>query len=205
MTSAIEGEGKTWTALHTALAFAQTGAKTLLIDADLRHPQCHEMLGVDNSVGLSEVLVGQLESADIIHNIEEQRLFFLSAGTRVPNPAELLTSTRMLDVLKWLSAEYQYIVLDSAPLMYASDTVGIATMTDGVVLVAAADTPKQNVQRASEKLSFAGANVLGVVLNRVNIHHPDHREYVRYYFSYEKAAEKSLAQRRGFKTVETSN
>jgi polysaccharide biosynthesis transport protein len=205
MTSAVEGEGKTWTALHTALAFAQTGAKTLLIDADLRHPQCHEMLGVDNSVGLSEVLVGQLESADIIHYIEEQRLFFLSAGTRVPNPAELLTSTRMLDVLKWLSAEYQYILLDSAPLMYASDTVGIATMTDGVVLVAAADTPKQNVQRAAERLSFAGANVLGVVLNRVNIHHPDHREYVRYYFSYEKAAEKSLAKRRGSKTAEMSH
>jgi capsular exopolysaccharide synthesis family protein len=205
VTSAIEGEGKTWTALHTALAFAQTGAKTLLIDADLRHPQCHETLGVDNSVGLSEVLVGQLEPEEIIRYIEEQHLFLLSAGIRVPNPAELLTSARMLEILTSLSRQYQHILIDSAPLMYASDTVGIATMADGVVLVAAADTPKHSVQRASERLSFAGANVLGVVLNRVDIHHPDHREYIRYYFSYDKAIEMSSAKRRELKTAEMSD
>jgi succinoglycan biosynthesis transport protein ExoP len=186
ITSAIEGEGKTWTAVHAATAFAQTGAKTLLIDADLRRAQCHEALGVDNSVGLSEVLVGQLDPGDAVRYIEDRNLFLLSAGSRVPNPAELLTSAKMLEVIRFFSEGYRYILIDSSPLMYASDTVGIATMADGVVLVVGPTTPKQSVRRASERLALAGANVLGVVLNRVDIHHPDHKEYNRYYFSYER-------------------
>lgn len=189
VTSAIEGEGKTWTAIQTALAFAQTAGRTLLIDADLRRAQCHEVLGVQMSTGLSEVLVGQLEPEEAI--VHDGKLFLLPAGSRVPNPAELLTSTRMLQVLQVLSQSYEHILIDSAPLMYASDTVGVATMADGVVLVAGAETPKQSVRHASERLSLAGANVLGVVLNRVDIHHPDYREYSRYYFSYEKNQEKS--------------
>jgi len=188
ITSAIEGEGKTWTAVHAATAFAQTGAKTLLIDADLRRAQCHDALGVDNTVGLSEVLVGQLDPADSVRYVEDRKLFLLSAGSRVPNPAELLTSARMLEVLRFFSEQYQYILIDSAPLMYASDTVGIATMADGVVLVAGSTTSKHSVRRASERLALAGANVLGVVLNGVDIRHPDHREYTRYYFSYERDA-----------------
>jgi capsular exopolysaccharide synthesis family protein len=202
ITSAIEGEGKTWTALHTALAFAQTGAKTLLIDADLRRAQCHEPVQVDNSVGLSDVLVGQLEPEEAIRYIEARHLFLLPAGSRVPNPAELLTSTRMLEVLGSLSNQYQHILIDSAPLMYASDTAGIATMSDGVVLVAGAETPKECVRRASERLSFAGAKILGVVLNRVDIHHPDHREYSRYYFSYEKTVDASSPQHYDLTTAE---
>ena len=186
ITRAIEGEGKTWTAVHAATAFAQTGARTLLIDADLRRAQCHEALGVDNSVGLSEVLVGQLDPADSVRYIEDRNLFLLSAGSRVPNPAELLTSAKMLEVIRFFSEGYQYILIDSSPLMYASDTVGIATMADGVVLVVGPATPKQSVRRVSERLALAGANVLGVVLNRVDIHHPDHKEYNRYYFSYER-------------------
>jgi capsular exopolysaccharide synthesis family protein len=182
ITSAIEGEGKTWTAVHTATAFAQTGAKTLLIDADLRRAQCHDALGVDNSGGLSEVLVGQLDPGDSVRFIEDRNLFLLSAGSSVPNPAELLTSAKMLEVLRFFSEQYQYILMDSSPLMYASDTVGIATMADGVVLVAGSATPKNSVRRAAERLALAGANVLGVVLNRVDIRHPDHREYTRYYF-----------------------
>jgi polysaccharide biosynthesis transport protein len=189
VTSAIEGEGKTWTAIQTAIAFAQTAGRTLLIDADLRLAQCHEALGAQMSVGLSEVLVGQLEPEEAIVNYG--KLFLLPAGSRVPNPAELLTSTRMLEVLQVLSQSYEHILIDSAPLMHASDTVGIATMADGVVLVAGAETSKQSVRRASERLSLAGANVLGVVLNRVDIRHPDYREYSRYYFSYEKNQESS--------------
>ena len=73
--------------------------------------------------------------------------------------------------------------------MYASDTIGIATMADGVVLVAGFDTPKQDVKRAADRLSLAGANILGVVLNRVDIREPEHRQYSRYYFSYDRGAD----------------
>ena len=189
ITSAVEGEGKTWTAVHVALAFAQTGARTLLIDADLRRAQCHETLSLENALGLTEVLVGQLEAEEVIRYLEDRKLYVLSAGSQAPNPAELLTSSRMLEVLASLSKQYEYILIDSAPLMYASDTIGLSTMVDGVVLVAGANTPKQDVRRASERLSLAGANILGVVLNRVDILHPDHRQYSRYYFSYEVGRE----------------
>jgi succinoglycan biosynthesis transport protein ExoP len=189
ITSAIEGEGKTWTAVHVASVFAQTGARTLLIDADLRRAQCHETLSLENQVGLSEVLVGQLEAEEAIRHLADRKLYLLSAGSQVPNPAELLTSSRMLEVLTSLSKEYQYIFIDSAPLMYASDTIGLATMVEGVVLVAGFDTPKQDVKHAAERLSLAGANILGVVLNRVDIREPEHRQYSRYYFSYERGAE----------------
>jgi Mrp family chromosome partitioning ATPase len=137
--------------------------------------------------------VGQLEPEQAVRFIEDRNLFLLPGGSRAPNPAELLTSTRMLQALKSLSRQYEHIVIDSAPLMYASDTVGIATMADGVVLVAGVETPKQSVRRAAERLSVAAANVLGVVLNRVDIHHPDHREYSRYYFSYEKTRDISAS------------
>ena len=189
ITSAIEGEGKTWTAVHVASVFAQTGARTLLIDADLRRAQCHETLSLENQVGLSEVLVGQLEAEEAIRHLPDRKLYLLSAGSLVPNPAELLTSSRMLEVLTSLSKRYQYIFIDSAPLMYASDTIGLATMVEGVVLVAGFDTPKQDVKRAAERLLLVGANILGVVLNRVDIREPEHRQYSRYYFSYERGAE----------------
>jgi Mrp family chromosome partitioning ATPase len=110
----------------------------------------------------------------------------------------------MLEILDLLASRYEYILIDSAPIMYASDTVGIATMADGVVLIAGARTPKYNVRRASERLSFVGANVLGVVLNQVDINHPDHKEYCRYYFSYEKAQGSIPSPRRDRKEVDVT-
>jgi len=179
-TSGIEAEGKTWTAVQTALAFARTDANTLLIDADLRRSRCHEALGLDNPVGLSEVLLGRCEAGDAICFLEDRNLFLLSAGSRVPNASELLTSSRMSRLLSLLSQAYDYILIDSAPLMSASDTAGVATMTDGVVLVAGAHTSKQDVRRATDLLSSVGANVLGVVLNRVDVHSADYKQYSRY-------------------------
>ena len=150
-TSALEGEGKTWTVVNTALTFAHTGARILLIDADLRRPRCHNMLNCDNNVGLSEVLVGQREAAGAIAAVSNHPLFFLSAGSHVPNPAELLTSVKMREVLVELAEAYDFILIDTAPLMYASDTIGMATMVEGVVMVVGANTAKQIVRNARDR------------------------------------------------------
>lgn len=195
VTSGIPGEGKTWTAIHTALAFAQTGVRTLLIDADLRRSRCHEAFRLDNGIGLSEVLAGRCEPDDAIRFIEDQNLFLLTAGSRVRNPAELLTCSRMSQLLAWLSKDYEHVLIDSAPLTCASDTGAIATMTDGVLLVADANTPREEVRRASDLLSFVGANVLGFVFNRVSSKHTDYKRYSRYYFSYEDAVWAKETQR----------
>jgi polysaccharide biosynthesis transport protein len=192
-TSGVEGEGKTWTAVQTALAFARTEASALLIDADLRRAACHEALALDNAVGLSDVLLGRCEPEDAIRFLEDQNLSLLSAGSRVANPSELLTSSRMSRLLGILSQAYDYIFIDSAPLMLASDTAGIATMTDGAVLVAGANTSKRDVLRAAERLSLVGANVLGVVLNRVDFQGAEYRQYSRYYVSQDIDIEVSKA------------
>jgi polysaccharide biosynthesis transport protein len=189
ITSGIAGEGKTWTAVQTALAFAQTGVRTLLLDADLRRARCHEALKLSNGIGLSEVLAGRCEPEDAILFIETHNLFCLTAGSRVRNPSELLTSRRMKQLLDWLCRDYDQILIDAAPLTCASDTGAIATMTDGVVLVADANTPREEVRRANDLLSFVGANVLGLVLNRVTSYHPDYKRYSRYYFSYDDIVE----------------
>jgi succinoglycan biosynthesis transport protein ExoP len=198
VTSSIEGEGKTFTAVNTAVAFAHTGASTLLIDADLRRPNCHAMLETENNVGLSEVLVGQCEASDLIQRKNGSSFHFLAAGSSPPNPAELLTSLKMRQVMESLGEHYDYILIDSAPLMYASDTIGIATMVDGVVVVLGADTAKQNVRRACDRLSRVGAKILGMVLNGIDIRHPRYREHHQYYFSYD-------SYNRGVEPVEESS
>jgi succinoglycan biosynthesis transport protein ExoP len=184
VSSAITGEGKTSTAANTAVAFAQTGASTLLIDADLRRPSCHSLMKEANEIGFSDVLAGHVQLDKAIRPTAVKNLFLLTAGSAVPNPAELLTSDKMRETLTALREAYDITFLDTAPLMLASDTSAMATMVDGVMLVAGAGTPKQSVRRACQRLEYVGAKVFGVVLNRVNIHKPGYEEFSSYYHSY---------------------
>jgi capsular exopolysaccharide synthesis family protein len=173
-TSAIAGEGKTVTASATALAFAQTGARTLLIDADLRGPRCHRIFKTPTAPGLSEVLVGRIHPLGAPRRIDTwpeqdyKGLFLIGAGQSVPNPAELLTSLRMFETIQTLSDEFDFTLIDAAPYASASDTAGLARMVEGVVVVVAIGTPKRAIRAVCERFSDAGAKVLGVVLNRIN-------------------------------------
>ncbi len=172
--SALPGEGKTMAASGTALAFAQTGARTLLIDADLRRPRCHRIFNSRPTPGLSEALVGRVEPWRTVRRLDSwpehdyQGLFLVGAGRPVPNPGELLTSRRMFEMVQGLSADFDFTLIDAAPYASASDTIGLATMVEGVVVVAAVDTPKRTIRAVCERLSDAGAKTLGVVLNRVD-------------------------------------
>ena len=112
------------------------------------------------------------------------------------NPSELLTSSRMSWLLVALSQAYDFILIDSAPVMLASDTAGLATMTDGVVLVAGAHTSKQDIRRATERLSLVGANMLGVVLNRMDLRGTDYERYSRYYANQDNDIEVSQTAQR---------
>ena len=184
VSSAIKGEGKTATAANTALAFARTRARTLLVDADLRRPNCHAVMSETNQVGLSDLLTGQIQLDGAIRATKIENLFLLTAGSAVPNPAELLTSDLMRQTLEALRQKFDTVLIDTAPIMLASDTCAMVTMVDGVVLVVGADTPKRNTQRAYQRLQYVGAKILGVVLNRVDIHAPGHDEFLGYYRSY---------------------
>ena len=179
--SGARGEGKTATTLNTAVLFAQLGAPVLLIDADLRRPSCHSVLGVENTVGLTEVLTGQVEPSQAIR-LARPGLFFLSSGSKPPNPTELLGSRRMVEVLAGLQSEYAYVLIDAPPLIAVSDSVVLSTLVDGVVLVVDQQaTPRQVVREARTRLARARARVIGVVLNRCDMRMANYGNYMSEY------------------------
>jgi polysaccharide biosynthesis transport protein len=178
-TSGIHGEGKTVTVVNTAAVLAQMGVRVLVIDADLRCSACHTVLGIENKAGLTEILAGRWEPSDVIRPTVSEHLFILSSGSVPRNPAELVGSKQMRAILVSLQEQYDYILIDSPPVMLASDAMLLATMVDGVVLVANAQrTPKQVVRAARARLACARTKILGVVLNQLNIRN---REYTYYY------------------------
>jgi capsular exopolysaccharide synthesis family protein len=165
-TSGSAAEGKTTTVLHMALMFARLGEPVLVIDADLRRPSCHRVLGVRNGPGLTEVLAGHEGRLRRLH-VQKTDVYFLGAGSIPPNPTELLGSQRMREVLARLQKRFAFVLIDAPPLGPVSDSVVLSTLVDGVVLVVDQQrTSRQRVRDARARLAWARAKVLGVVLNR---------------------------------------
>jgi succinoglycan biosynthesis transport protein ExoP len=166
-TSALSGDGKTVTSFNLATAFAYQGARVLLVDADMRRPTMHVLAGCSGAVGLSNVLTGSASVAEAIvahGNIE--RLFILPAGTIPPMPAELLGSSRFLELLRELEAAYDYVLIDTPPLLLVTDPLLLAPMVEGIVLVTRAgrDT-KPALKSAISMLNKPQIHVLGYVIN----------------------------------------
>lgn len=186
-TSALESEGKTTSSLNTAIVFARLGSRVLVIDADMRRASCHRRFGVGNDFGLSEVLTGQKDAQDAIKKISVDGVYMLTAGSLPPNPTELLASKAMQDLLADCAQSFDYVIVDSPPVMAVNDAVVIAHMVDGVVMVVRAHhTPRKILQRAESRLLQARAHVLGVLLNKVDARTDHYATYYggKYYSSY---------------------
>ncbi len=182
VTSALPQEGKTTTSINTAVVLAQKGVRVLLVDADLRRPSIHKTLGMGPHSGLSNVLTGTatLEQA-ITRSVILPNLFVLTAGTPPPNPAELLASTNMRDVLEELSGQYDHIVIDTPPSLSVTDAVVLSPRADAVVLVIrSGQTTKQALRRSRDTLMQVNAKVVGVLLNAVDLRSPDYYYYYEY-------------------------
>jgi polysaccharide biosynthesis transport protein len=196
VTSALPQEGKTTTSINCAVVLAQKGVRVLLIDADLRRPSIHKTLGMGPRSGLSNVLTGSttLEQA-ITRTSILPNLFVLPAGTPPPNPAELLASSNMRDVLAQLREQYDHIVVDTPPSLSVTDAVVLSPRADAVILVIrSGQTKKQSLRRARDILTQVGAKVIGVLLNAVDLSSPDYYYYYEYqgkYAQYYQNAEAS--------------
>ncbi|HVA80779.1 MAG TPA: polysaccharide biosynthesis tyrosine autokinase, partial [Candidatus Binataceae bacterium] len=185
-TSASNSEGKTVSSLNTALVFAHTGVRVVLVDVDLRRPRCHKVLGMENTLGLSQVLAGARLLKDVIRPTDIDSLWLLASGSIPPNPSELVGSEKMRDTLRELADQFDVIILDSPPILPVTDGILLSTMVDGVVLVAnSSKTAKQHVRAACAKLAFARAKVFGVLLNQVDVNSQHYQYYRRYYGSYD--------------------
>jgi succinoglycan biosynthesis transport protein ExoP len=184
VTSAQPDEGKTVTAINLSMLLAQSGP-VLLIDADLHGGHCHKLLGLENSVGLSNVLTGKRDAGRLIKKTSVNNLSLLCRGTLPPNPADLLGSDKMRQTLEALAQHFRFIVIDSAPLLAVSDTVLLSTKVDGVVLVARGQEVSRHViRKARERLEYVNAKILGVVLNGVDIWNAEYKEYRSVYESH---------------------
>jgi capsular exopolysaccharide synthesis family protein len=188
VTSSLPGEGKTTTAVNTAISLAQTGAQVVIIDADMRRPRLRSIFDLPEQEGLSSILSSEISNDDVFKTIlrdEVSGLFVLTSGPVPPNPAELLGSDQMRKLISILSHKFTHIVIDSPPVNSFTDGVLIASMVDGVLLVVHGGKSSRGVVRRSRQLLLEiGAKIVGVVLNNVSVRSHDYYYYRRYYNSY---------------------
>ena len=179
------GEGKSTTAANLAVAFAQTGAKVLLIDADMRKPVQHKTFDVKNKDGLSTLIIKRSEAADSIKKNVVKGLDVLPAGPIPPNPSELLASEKFASIIEDLSKQYDYVVMDTPPINVVSDAMVIKDCIGGILMVLKyAVTTEEEVADCMKQIEIAGANVLGFVLNDITAHYG--KSYYNYKYKYKK-------------------
>src|ERR1700692_4656234 len=186
VTSARPQEGKTTTSINTAIVLAQKGVRVLLVDADLRRPSVHKALGMGPRSGLSNVLTGSatlqqtITTSPILPN-----LLIIPAGTPPPNPAELLASSNMRDLIAELRQQFDHIVIDTPPTLSVTDAVVLSPRADATILVIrSGHTTKQALRRARDIVTQVNAHVAGVLLNAVDLTSPDYYYYYEYQGKY---------------------
>jgi capsular exopolysaccharide synthesis family protein len=186
VTSARREEGKTTTSVNTAISLTKSDARVILIDADMRRPRLHKVFKVSNTSGLSSFLSGNEEfSSSLIRNTKIPGLDIMPSGPLPPNPAELLSSFRLRDLIDGLYPLYNFIIFDTPPILGLADAAITSTQTDGVIMVVrSGETPKEAAQQAKKILESVNAKVLGVVLNAINESHLKYgySSYYQYYY-----------------------
>ncbi len=191
-TSAQPEEGKTTVAVSLALTMARAGKRTLLVDADLRRPQIHRMLELENTPGLTDVVAAKVHCVDVVRVIEipvvagatSCRLSVVTSGHTSASAFEALQSPILADAIRELAEAYDAVLIDSPPVLSVSDPLMLASLVDGVVLIVNTGTVAEaDVSRAKQQLEQAGGHVLGVVMNRFdeNVYGPGFHPYHAYY------------------------
>ncbi|MCX6601306.1 MAG: polysaccharide biosynthesis tyrosine autokinase [bacterium] len=201
ITSAMSKEGKSTTAVNLAITLTQTGSRVLLVDSDLRRPTLHNFFAMDKTYGVTNVLVGSLSFDDVIKHTEVEKLDVITAGDIPPNPAELVASESMRRFIELARSRYDYVLLDSPPVIAVTDAAVLATRVDGTVLVVGSGTVnKREVVRAVGLLKNVRSPVLGVVLNGLDIKkiYGSYYYYFHYYqYYYYYGSESNTKKRRG--------
>jgi capsular exopolysaccharide synthesis family protein len=191
VTSSQPSEGKTTTAVNTAVMLAQTGAEVLIVDCDLRRPRVHTHFNMSNGQGVTNYLSGETNTDALIQTYDKlPNLKIMTSGPVPPNPAELLGSDEMRKLLHTMSERFTHIIIDSPPTISFTDSSILATMTDGVMLVVhGGKSSRAVVRRAKQQLLDVGGHIFGVVLNNVKLEGSNSYYYYGYYSSYYESDE----------------
>lgn len=206
VTSSIPKEGKSTVSANLAAVMAQLGRRVLLIDADMHHSLQHHIWDLTNTVGLSDVIVGQAECSAAIKQAIPN-LDVLTAGAIPPNPLALLDSKRMAGLIETFSAQYDFVIIDAPPLVLGADALTLGKITDGILLVSRPGfVTNSGANAAKESLERSGQNVLGLVVNGVVVENePDSYFYYDKEYSEQKYSKKSLTRTDRINSVSTPN
>jgi succinoglycan biosynthesis transport protein ExoP len=184
VTSSAPGEGKTLVATNLAVALAQANQRVLIVDADMRKPRVHNVFQHAQQPGLSNVIVGNAKASEAVRNTKVHGLWAMPSGVLPPNPSELLGSKRFKEFVGTLGQHFDWVIIDSPPVMAVTDSSVVAHVATGVVFVIGSDmTSRHTAQRSLEQLRNANAKVIGAILNRVDLAHHGY-----YYSQYYKKA-----------------
>ena len=200
ISSVSPSEGKTTTAVNVAAALAEDGAKVLLIDADLRHPSVAKHLGIEGHAGLAHVLSGQMTPKDVVQSYWKPNLHILPAGKRPANASILLNSDTMEALVRQALTQYDYVIIDTAPMTVSNDGVVFGRLANGIVLVTGKGiTEKKDLQETAETLKTANVPVLGFIFTFADPKKSHAGNY--YYYYYEDGTKRSNTKRKGGKNT----
>ncbi|SHE82216.1 CpsD/CapB family tyrosine-protein kinase [Caloramator proteoclasticus] len=190
VTSSAPGEGKSTTIGNLALVMAQSGKRVLLIDADLRKPTVHKKFKLSNQTGLTNILIEDKNPFEVIQKYSDN-LYILTSGILPPNPAEVVASNKLRNFINEMKNHFDYILLDSPPVIAVTDAQILSSFLDGVILVVSSgEAEKELVKKAKDLLDKVNANIIGVVLNKLELKSRKGYGYYYYYYGEEGSAKK---------------
>lgn len=193
ITSSVPGEGKSTIASNLAFSMSEMNKKVLLMDADLRKPTIHKKLSLSNQIGLTDGIVHKLPLTEVIQKVNDY-FHVMTAGKVPPNPAEIVGSEAMTHVLNQLKEIYDYIIIDTPPVLSVTDPQLLAIKADGTVLVVREGSVKHKLVLAAYKeLEKVQANVVGTVLNDCE---EKTKGYSQYYYQYEEGGQSKRRKKR---------
>ncbi|NMM24103.1 MAG: polysaccharide biosynthesis tyrosine autokinase [Phycicoccus sp.] len=179
-TSSIPGEGKTTTTANLAITMAASGVRVCVIEGDLRRPRLLEYMGLDGTVGLTNVLIGQADLADVLQQFTDTNVYVIGCGSVPPNPSELLGSTAMIETLRQLESRFDVVIIDAPPLLPVTDAAVLSTITGGtVVVVGSGQVNRDQLATALRSLDAVKGRVLGLVFNKLPTKGADAYSYYR--------------------------
>ena len=183
LTSSLPSEGKSFISHNLAISLAQDGNRTLLIDADLRRPVAQKIYQIENHAGLSNFLTSDIAAETVVRPTFIENLSVILSGPASPNPAEILASPRMGELLKAVREQFDRIIIDAPPLTGMGDSLILGSLTTHVIfIIRAAKTPSEIIRKSTEILEKSGVRIIGAVLNQVDIEKERYGGYYKYYY-----------------------
>lgn len=182
LTSVSPSDGKTTTAANLAIVLAQADKRVMLVDCDMRRPMLHKVFGVENKQGLTNCLLQNKRPEEVaVHGLIDN-LTIVTSGPIPPNPAEIITSHKITSLWESILESYDYLIIDSPPILAVTDAVLLSNQVDGVLLVVESGGTKiEYAKQAKEQLNRANARILGVVINKVHMRTQDYHYYYAYH------------------------